>query len=108
MKTIPALATAFMLISSGPNAFAEPISFKGVCSITAGSIGGKNHSTLKCYKKSDPGNYNIRTTKWERRDKAGYRDLVKHAGRRFTCTFTRNGYSYSDGITKNVDLSDCR
>ena len=107
MKFIALATTAVALAFSAPAAIAKPISFKGVCNFTAGKISGKNFVTLKCYKKSEPGNYSIRATKWESRHKDVYRAWMKHAGRRYTCTFTQNGYSYANGIQKNVDLTDC-
>ncbi|MCC0033636.1 MAG: hypothetical protein H6887_00055 [Hoeflea sp.] len=107
MKSMSVLAAA-MLALSAPVATAEIISFKGVCTITAGAISGKKYATLKCYKKSEPGHYNIRTTIWEKDKKDEYRALVRHAGRRFTCTFTENGYVYLPQQHRNVDMSDCR
>lgn len=107
MKHVSVLAAAIAIMLTGP-AVAEAISFKGVCTITAGAISGKKFATLKCYKKTEPGHYNIRTTVWEKDKKDDYRNLIKHAGRRFTCTFTENGYVYLPQQHRNVDMSDCR
>ncbi|MEM5473190.1 hypothetical protein WNZ14_15785 [Hoeflea sp. AS60] len=107
MKSRSVLAAATLLLS-GLTATADTISFRGVCTITAGAISGKKYATLKCYKKSEPGHYNIRATKWEKDNKEEYRDLARHAGRRFTCTFTQAGLVYLPKQHKNVDMSDCR
>jgi len=108
MKTIPALAAVFVSLFSGQAVLADPISFKGGCAITAGAISGKKFVTLKCYKKSEPGNYYIRNTQWEHKNKEEYRQLARHAGRRFTCTFTQNGFVFLPQQTRNLDMSDCR
>ncbi|SOE17255.1 hypothetical protein SAMN05877838_2152 [Hoeflea halophila] len=97
-----------MLVLSTQMSFSKTISFKGVCSITAGTISGKKYATLKCYKADEPGHYNIRATKWEWKDKEEYHDMARHAGRTFTCTFTRNGFVYLPQKHKNVDMTDCR
>lgn len=107
MRHVSVLAAAIAVTLTGP-AVAEAISFKGVCTITAGTIGGKKFATLKCYKKKEPGHYNIRSTVWEKDKKDDYRALIKHVGRRFTCTFTENGFVYLPQQHRNVDMTDCR
>ena len=92
---------------TGP-ALAEPISFKGVCTITAGAVSGKKYATLKCHKTNNPGHYNIRTTVWEKDRKDEYRAMLRHAGRRFTCTFTQNGFFYVPHQHTKVEMSECR
>ncbi|GIL02399.1 MAG: hypothetical protein BroJett030_22980 [Alphaproteobacteria bacterium] len=87
--------------------FAE--SFKGVCTITAGAVSGKRYATLKCYKSTDPGNYTIRSTQWERDDAKAYRDMARFSGRRFTCTFSRSGSgTRDDQVVVNYKMSGCR
>jgi len=108
MRKISVLVSAVMLILSAQASAAKTISFKGVCLITTGTVSGKKYATLKCHKVNEPGHYSIRSTKWERKDKEEYRDLARHAGRKFTCTFTQNGFVYLPQKHKNVDMSDCR
>lgn len=107
MKHVLVLVAAIATTLTGP-AYAEAISFKGVCTITAGAMSGKKFATLKCYKKSEPGHYNIRSTVWEKDKKDEYRTLIKHVGRRFTCTFTEDGFVYLPQEHRNVAMSDCR
>jgi len=100
------LAAALSCLGPAP-AFAE--SFKGVCTVAASAISGRRFATLKCYKSSDPGNYSIRSTRWERDGKEEYGKLARLSGRRFTCTFTQSGSSLkADQGYAHYKMSGCR
>lgn len=99
-------AASFWCLGHGP-AHAE--SFKGVCTVAAGAISAQRFATLKCYKASEPGDYRIRSTVWERDGKEEYSKLARHSGRRFTCTFTQSGSSLkADQGYTHYKMSDCR
>jgi hypothetical protein len=103
------LAVALGLAAAAPPTpvFAE--SFTGVCTVAAGAVSGRRFVTLKCYKSTDPGNYSIRSTRWERDDAKAYGDLARLSGRRFTCTFTRSGSGTSDDAAiTNYKMSGCK
>lgn len=73
------------------SASAQEASFEAKCSVAASTNGGMKFATLKCHKVSEPGNYKIRTTVWESKDKKGYQDLSLMAGRQFSCTMVWGG-----------------
>jgi hypothetical protein len=84
-------------------------SYNAVCSAVAGASGGKRYATVKCYKESEPGNYSIRSTVWERDDAKTYRDMARFSGARFTCTMTVTGSKLVDDQGyENLKVSDCR
>lgn len=88
---------------------AEAASFEARCAVSAGSNGGMKFATLKCHKVSEPGNYKIRTTVWESKDKKGYRDLVRMAGRQFSCTMVWGGSnSNRETIHTTYEITGCR
>ena len=85
----------------------------GVCSVAAGTVGAKKFVTLKCYLSSEPGEYKIRSTVWERDDAAEYRKLARLSGRRFTCNLAKSGSSTTGGvegrrISTSYKISGCR
>lgn len=104
------MTACFLLISATvmvSNVGAESI--QGVCAVTAGTVSGNKYATLKCYRADDPGNYTIRSTRWERDGKKEYRDLARFSGRRFKCKMSKGGNSLSgDAIFTNYQISDCR
>ena len=113
MRILSAFSIATVLIAfhTMPVTFAKSISYKGVCAITAGTNGGQKFATLKCYKKSEPGNYKIRSTIWERDDKKAYRKRARFSGRKFNCTLTKGGTSTSGTrliVSTRFKISDCR
>ena len=82
---------------------------QGVCAVTAGTVGIQKFATLKCYRAEDPGNFVIRSTRWERDGKKEYRDLARWSGRRFKCTLTKGGRSTSgDTIFTHYDIKNCK
>ena len=93
------------LVFSGA-AYAETT--KGICEITAAVHGGKKFVTLKCAKASDPGDFKIRSTVWEKDDRAAYGKMARFAGRRFACDLTRGGTTRDTNIeTTHYELSKC-
>jgi hypothetical protein len=103
------LTIVFMVGASvlAGSAYAETM--KGVCTITASVHGGKKFATLKCAKKLNSSDYQIRSTVWEKDDRAAYGKLARFAGRRFTCDLTRGStVRNGDTETTNYQLSKCR
>lgn len=102
-----AAIAAFCVLAVSAPALAE--SFKGTCTVSAGAISAKRYAVLKCYRHSDPGNYLIRSTRWERDDAAAYRDLARLSGRRFSCDFSLSGSSSKDDtLFTHYSLKNCR
>ena len=84
-------------------------SSQGVCAVTAGTVGVQKYATLKCYRAEDPGNFVIRSTRWERDGTKEYRELARLSGRRFRCTLTRGRRSTSgDSILTHYDIKNCK
>ena len=83
---------------------------KVVCTVTAGAISGKRFATTKCYDVRRPGDYVIRSTRWERDDKKAYARLARLSGRRFTCDVgpTKSKSISGDTITSHFGLKNCR
>lgn len=100
----------FIFISAfalGGAASAETM--KGVCAVSASVHGGKKFATLKCYKASQPGDYKIRSTVWEKDDREGFRKLSRFAGRRFSCNLTNTGTTRDTNIEySHYKLENCR
>ncbi|MCR9236815.1 MAG: hypothetical protein NXI17_09110 [Alphaproteobacteria bacterium] len=110
--TMPPLLAAVFTISAlsfpASVATAQQSSFQAKCAVTSGTNGGQKYATLKCHKVSEPGNYKIRTTVWESKDKAGYKDLARMSGRRFTCTMVWGGANSSrETIHTTYDITGC-
>ena len=100
---IAALCVAFCVAPAAAQ------TYNAICSAVAGASGGKRYATVKCYKESEPGNYSIRSTVWERDDAKAYRDMARFSGARFTCTMTVTGSKLvDDAVYDNLKVSDCR
>jgi len=98
------LASAFVFADA---ACAETL--KGVCTVSASVHGGKKYATLKCSKASEPNNYKIRSTVWEKDDRPGYGKLARFAGRRFSCDMTLAGTTRDGGMeSTHYSLTKCR
>ena len=81
----------------------------GRCSVQASAHGGKKYAILKCDKSNRPGDYIIRSTVWEKADKAGYAKLARFAGRRFTCNLVRGNSVRGVGVeTRYYSLANCK
>jgi hypothetical protein len=94
-----------ILLSAGA---AQATTLKGVCQISASVHGGKKFATLKCYKDTDPGDFKIRSTVWEKDDKKAYNDMARFAGRRFACDMTNTGTTRNSNIeTTHYHLEKC-
>jgi hypothetical protein len=82
---------------------------QGVCAVAAGTVGTQKYVTLKCHRADDPGNFVIRSTRWERDGKKEYRELARLSGRRFKCTLTKGGRSTSgDTLLTHYNITNCR
>ena len=100
-----ALVTLISLPVSTPASAAE----QAICAVTAGTNGGHKFATLKCAKKSSPNNFVIRSTVWERKDKKGYRNLARSAGRRFNCSISKQRTSTGSRVqTTYYKINSCR
>lgn len=104
-----ALVTILTAAFFGSTGMSVADTFKGVCTVTAGSVGQKKYATLKCYKENNYGNYVIRSTAWERDGKEEYQKLARISGRRFTCEFSRKGTGFAgDTMTQSYKMTNCR
>jgi hypothetical protein len=102
-----ALASATLVLLLAAPVIAQ--SYNAVCSAVAGASGGRRYATVKCYKESEPGNYSIRSTVWERDDAQAYRDMARFSGARFTCTMSVTGSKLvDDQVYENLKVSNCR
>lgn len=82
---------------------------KGRCAVAASVHGGKKFVVLKCDRASHPGDYIIRSTVWEKDDRAGYNKLARFSGRRFTCDITFENTSRSGGMEfTHYNIGKCR
>lgn len=84
-----------------PNAFALESTFRAICVVTAGMAGGHKHVTLKCHKVGKPGNYQVRSTYWQNKDKEAYKGLIKMAGRKMKCDLSKSGSNSSREVINN-------
>lgn len=84
--------------------------FDGICRITSGTNGGQKYVTLKCHKVGEPGNYRVRSTFWERKNKRAYNNLIRSSGRSMKCRLVREGGDRTTrtAIKRTYDLRDCR
>lgn len=103
--SVAVIASAFVFTGS-----AEAGTTKGVCTVTASVHGGKKFATLKCAKVSEPTNYEIRSTVWEKEDRKRYGNLARFAGRRFTCDLVRGGTTRDNNSTESTsyELKNCK
>lgn len=82
---------------------------KGRCAVVASVHGGKKYVVLKCDRASSPGNFIIRSTVFEKSDRAYYNKLARLSGRRFTCDITYGNTTRGIGVeTSHYKLSKCR
>lgn len=110
MKFETLTAAAVVFVISGPMAVpvAQAESFTGICVVNAGTVGSQKYATLKCYKQSEPGNYTIRSTIWERDNSKAYLERARLSRRRYTCTFTRSGSSLRADARYTNKKMNCR
>ena len=78
-----------IVLAVAPTAEAE----EGICKGFAGDSGGLKYAGVKCALKSNPGNYVIRNTVWEKKDPEVYKAYLPVANRTFTCELTQSGGS---------------
>lgn len=82
---------------------------KGRCTVAASVHGGKKFAVLKCDRASSPGDFIIRSTVFEKNDRAGYNKLARFSGHRFTCDITYDNTTRGIGVeTAHYKLSKCR
>lgn len=102
---------ASLLFATGgqtTGAVALESNFKAVCVITAGSSGGHKHVTLKCHKVGRPGNYQVRSTYWQTKDKDAYNNLIRMAGRKMKCDLSKSGSNSSrEAINNYYSIENC-
>lgn len=65
-------ALGFVSSINVTSTFALESNFEAICVVTAGTTGGHKHVTLKCQKVGNPGNYQVRSTYWQNKDKDAY------------------------------------
>ncbi|WP_421725540.1 hypothetical protein [Bauldia sp.] len=99
-----AIALGITLSAAGPAAAEQ-----GICKVTAGTSSGHKYAAMKCAKKSNPDNFFISSSVWERKNKKAYANLARLAGRSFTCTLKRVGTVTRPSVrTITYDISNCR
>jgi hypothetical protein len=103
------LAAAVVLGALGSADVASATTMKGHCSITASVHGGKKFAALKCDKEDRPGDFVIRSTVWEKDDPKAYGQMVRFAGRQFTCELSRGSTTRGVGVeTTHYHMGKCR
>lgn len=91
------------------NTFALESNFAAICVVTAGTTGGHKHVTLKCHKVGRPGNYQVRSTYWQNKDKDAYNGLIRMAGRKMKCDLSKSGSSSNrEAINNFYSIENCR
>lgn len=82
---------------------------KGTCTMAASAISGKKFVTLKCSKATEPGDYIIRSTVWEKDDRKQYGRMARFSGRRFSCDLVDTGRTRDGGMEiTHYQIKDCR
>lgn len=90
------------------SSFALESNFKAICVVTAGTTGGHKHVTLKCHKAGKPGNYQVRSTYWQNKDKEAYKGLMRMAGRKMKCDPSKSGSTSSrEAINNYYSIENC-
>ncbi|MEP0521810.1 MAG: hypothetical protein ABJO54_10990 [Hyphomicrobiales bacterium] len=90
-------------------ALALESNFEAICIVTAGATGGHKHVTLKCHKVGRPGNYQVRSTYWQSKDKDAYTGLIRMAGREMRCDLSKSGSSSNrEAINNYYSIENCR
>lgn len=113
-RRAPALRRAIGLIGSvglgitvgTPVALSDERIEAGVCEFSVAATAHNRHAIIKCYRKSSPGNYLIRSTAVEADDPEGFRSRAQFAGRRLNCELVRRGRSADGSI--NYTIRNCR
>ena len=81
---------------------------KGRCAVAASTHGAKKFVVLKCDRASSPGNFVIRSTVFEKDDRAHYNKLARLSGRRFTCDITFGNRTRGIGVeTSHYKVTKC-